>query len=85
MDAKLLWTPSQQARDKSNLSHYISWLNKNKGLSFHDYQPLWQWSTDYPKEFWESMWEYFDILHDGEWSEVISSDPMPLAKWFEGE
>ncbi|RAV98101.1 acetoacetate--CoA ligase [Pseudochryseolinea flava] len=84
MDARLLWTPSQKTKDESNLSHYTAWLAKHKELLFHDYHSLWQWSTEHPDNFWKSLWEYFDIQHEGTPSKVLSDDAMPYTQWFEG-
>lgn len=84
MEAKLLWTPSEDVIAGSNLWQYILWLEENRGLTIQDYQSLWQWSTDHPEDFWASVWEYLEIIHDGEWREVISKDDMPFTRWFDG-
>ncbi|HTJ51759.1 MAG TPA: acetoacetate--CoA ligase [Cyclobacteriaceae bacterium] len=81
---KPLWSPSAQFVKDANLQHYIQWLQKNRGLSFHDYQELWQWSVDNTAEFWKSLWEYFNILHDGEIKNILTGDQMPFISWFEG-
>ncbi len=78
-----LWSPSAEFVNDANLQHYIQWLKENKGLSFDHYQSLWQWSVDNIDDFWETMWEYFDILHDGRFSSVKTGE-MPRVKWFEG-
>jgi acetoacetyl-CoA synthetase len=83
MDVKLLWTPNENFKQHANLTAYIGWLKKNRNLIFDDYHQLWQWSTDKPQAFWDSLWEYFDIQHDGEYSEVFSGS-MPRVKWFDG-
>lgn len=83
MDAKLLWTPSEDLKHNANVAHYINWLIATQNLSFSDYDELWQWSVDHPDEFWESLWKYFDILHDGYYTNVVTGT-MPHAQWFEG-
>jgi acetoacetyl-CoA synthetase len=80
---RLLWTPSQKMIQDSNLAAYIAWLQK-KNLNFSDYHGLWKWSVENPAEFWKSIWEYFDIQSDGNVSTIMSDDPMPRTKWFEG-
>jgi acetoacetyl-CoA synthetase len=84
MEAKLLWTPPEDVKQHSNLYQYLRWLSAEKGLSFPDYQPLWQWSVENPSTFWESLWEYFKVIHNGSYTRVLSDDPMPFARWFEG-
>ncbi len=81
---QLLWQPSNEFIEGSNLRKYERWLAKEKGLHFQNYPELWKWSTDEPELFWESLWEYFAIISHSEYDQVLSSHPMPGAKWFEG-
>jgi len=81
---KLLWSPSESFKKDSNLSHYLQWLKNQRGLSFGDYQSLWQWSVDFPANFWESLWEYFPIHSHTPYTQPLSSDSMPFSKWFLG-
>lgn len=81
---RLLWTPSETLKNESNLQQYISWLKQNRKLSFTDYHHLWKWSVNHIDEFWESIWSYFNILHDGAYAHVRSSDRMPYTEWFAG-
>jgi len=80
----MLWQPSKEFVNSSNLKHYMDWLQQTRALTFDRYQQLWQWSVDNRDDFWESLWQYFDILHDGSYDRVCSSDDMPHTKWFEG-
>jgi acetoacetyl-CoA synthetase len=70
--------------NSSNLSHYVGWLKTNYELHFNDYEELWQWSIDHLSEFWKSLWEYFDIQADGDFSRVMPGTAMPAVSWFEG-
>jgi acetoacetyl-CoA synthetase len=81
---RLLWTPSQQTIQNSNLRSYQQWLSTNRNLKFDDYQSLWQWSVDNIDDFWMSLWEYFNIQFDGSVNAVTSNDQMPRVAWFEG-
>jgi acetoacetyl-CoA synthetase len=82
--ARQLWAPSETLKRDSNLAHYMDWLNKTHGHSFPDYQALWEWSVNHVEDFWESLWAYFEVLHDGAYTKVRSSDPMPHVQWFSG-
>lgn len=82
--SELLWQPPQHVVDQSNLATYMQWLKTYKGLSFPDYQSLWEWSTSETEAFWRSIWDYFDIMADGTASSAASKEPMPRTKWFEG-
>ncbi len=80
----ILWTPSDEFIRNSNLNDYEDWLKQEKGLSFESYHDLWEWSCTNVEDFWESLWEYFDIISHSEYDQVLSSHSMPGASWFEG-
>jgi acetoacetyl-CoA synthetase len=81
---RLLWTPSPETIQNSNLKKYMHWLAAEKNLRFNDYDSLWQWSVDNIDDFWQTIWEYFNIQFDGEVKLVTTDDEMPHVKWFEG-
>ena len=60
----------------------LDWLAKTENLRFESYQDLWQWSVDHPDTFWRTIWDYFDILHDGDATIVRNDQPMPQTRWF---
>jgi acetoacetyl-CoA synthetase len=80
----LLWTPSEKFKTESNLNKYLAWLKLNKGLLFSDYSDLWKWSVNHIPDFWESLWQYFNILYDGSYHQVLNGDAMPHTEWFHG-
>ena len=80
----MLWSPSKEFIEQANLTHYMRWLATNKKLSFDGYHQLWQWSVDNLDYFWESIWEYFDILHDGNYGSIIGEQKEFHVSWFEG-
>lgn len=84
MTPRILWQPDPAASSESHLARYMDWLNSVKGLHFGDYQALWQWSTDKPDVFWQSLWDYFRIIGHAPFRSVYSGDAMPGCRWFEG-
>ena len=66
------------------ITRYLSWLQRTRGLQFADYDALWRWSVDELDAFWQSMWDYFDIQSPTPFARVLSSEQMPGARWFEG-
>jgi acetoacetyl-CoA synthetase len=80
----MLWSPSKEFIEQANLSQYIKWLATNKNLLFQDYHELWKWSVDKPEVFWESLWQYFNIIHDGHYHSVIEGKNGFNVSWFEG-
>ncbi|MBT8271794.1 MAG: acetoacetate--CoA ligase [Bacteroidia bacterium] len=84
MQLKQLWEGNPDFKDNSHLTDYLNWLKDQKNLTFADYQDLWMWSVSHVEEFWESLWNYFEIKSTGSYSEVIDSNDMPGVKWFQG-
>lgn len=83
-EGTLLWEPSEEFRERANLTRYMRWLREERGLSFEDYHELWRWSVESLEDFWGSLWEYCGVLHDGSYERVLAERTMPGARWFEG-
>ena len=66
MNPELLWSPSPEAIENSHLTAWARWLKEwGVGPGSEEYNDLWTWSTEQPEEFWQSIWDYFEVLHDG--------------------
>lgn len=70
--------------NSSRMADYMRWLKKNKGLDFKDYPSLWKWSAEQIEDFWESIWEYFQVISHAPYQSVLEGDEMPGYKWFRG-
>ena len=79
-----LWTPTDRFINESNLKRYERWLEEHRGLRFDSYREIWEWSVENVEDFWESLWEYFEIISHSPYERVLSSEEMPGARWFEG-
>ena len=84
-EGELLWKPSKEFANNSNITRYIRWLNENELASCQDYQSLWHWSVEHIEDFWSSLWTYFDVVSSTPYNRVVSSlDMKPGTSWFEG-
>jgi acetoacetyl-CoA synthetase len=79
---ELLWEPSAELIERSRLTEFMRWLERERGLSFDGYADLWQWSVDDLEGFWSAIWEFFEVQADGNPSPVLGSREMPGAQWF---
>ncbi|MBK9336947.1 MAG: acetoacetate--CoA ligase [Lewinellaceae bacterium] len=80
----LLWQPDAHTRENAHLQRYLQWLAREKNLIFDDYHTLWRWSVDRPDLFWETVWQYFQVISHTPYRQVLSGLEMPGARWFEG-
>lgn len=81
---KLLWEPSAEFRQQTNMTAYMSWLAETRGLKFADYAALQRWSVADLEAFWQSIWDYYRVQSSTPVARVLSSHAMPGAQWFAG-
>ena len=84
LGAEVLWAPSPEMVERSQLARYIAWLAENRDLHFEDYADLWRWSVTEIEELWRTIWDCFEVLSDIPPDEVLPERVMPGAKWFPG-
>jgi len=84
MTGRVLWTPPANVLATSRIGHYLDWLRSERGLDFKTYASVYEWSvTDVPA-FWQSIWDYFEIIAHTEPIATLPVDTMPGATWFPG-
>ena len=82
-DLKVLWTPSSKIKEESNLNQFIkNFVDEFKNQSDVKYEELWKWSIEKPEKFWDSIWDYSNVL--GEKGDILlkDKDKMPGARFF---
>ena len=81
---EVLWKPSKEFMHNSHMHVFMRWVNEEYNSSFENYDDLWNWSVQNKEQFWEAVWNYFKVDHEGEYKEVVSGKEMPGQKWFDG-
>lgn len=84
MDAKKIWEPTDAVRGRAGITHYMKWLQRERGLAFEDYDALWRWSVADLEAFWASIWDYYDVRTSVPYERVLVERRMPDAVWFPG-
>jgi acetoacetyl-CoA synthetase len=79
-----VWQPTTETIRKAQVTAFMNWLARERGLRFADYDALWQWSVTEIDPFWRAVWDYFDIRSVGEPECALADATMPGAKWFPG-
>ena len=82
---KPLWTPSEDAVERTNMTRFIRFINEKHGKGFKAYSELYQWSVENISDFWAAMWEFTQIKASQEYDFVVDdANKMPGARWFVG-
>jgi len=65
MSGDLLWHPSAEAVEKSQLTAFARRVAGAHGVAAEDYADLHRWSVEEPEAFWRELWDHFDVQADG--------------------
>src|SRR3954470_2873565 len=70
---------------QANTRTLRDWLNASRGLELQDYEALRRWSVEHLEEFWQALWERFEVQSPTPYRRVLDEGArMPGARWFEG-
>jgi acetoacetyl-CoA synthetase len=84
MADRILWNPSPEHVQQSEMAKYIQWLRSHGYSTFRSYQTLHQWSVNRMEDFWGTLWRWSGLKASESYTKVLSSRKMNEAKWFEG-
>jgi acetoacetyl-CoA synthetase len=80
----VLWEPTAEAVGQANVTRYMEWLERERGITLGDYTSLWEWSVRELEEFWRSIWDFYEIHASTPYSGPVLEGTMPGARWFAG-
>ena len=82
--AKLLWSPSTQRIQDSNIRKLMDYIAKD-GHQMAHYQDLYDFSIRLPQLFWRYVWEFGSFVEEQPFTKVLENPTkMPGANWFVG-
>ena len=83
--SKMLWEPSRERIERSNMYRFMGMVNERFGKNFKDYEALYGWSVENLPDFWASLWDFVEIKASRGCDRIVD-DPgkMPGTVWFEG-
>jgi acetoacetyl-CoA synthetase len=82
---QLLWTPSRERVNQSNMVAFIQFVNKRYGVKLESYRELHKWSVQAIPDFWAAMWEYAGIRSSRRYDQVVDDlAKFPGVRWFVG-
>ena len=57
-----LWKLNDEKLKKTNLALYANFVKQNyKVSSNNDFNEIWKWSIENPKNFWKSIWDFTNV------------------------
>ena len=59
--AEPLWRPSSERVARARVTAFLRWLERERGLTFADYEALWRWSVSDLEGFWSAVWHFFEV------------------------
>ena len=78
-----LWTPSEDAIAKANITAFAHHLERDTGERLPDYFSLHGCSVRNREAFWNAVWDFCHVIGDkGSDRVLIDGDKMPGARFF---
>jgi acetoacetyl-CoA synthetase len=83
--AKLLWKPTRERIEASNMFRFMNAVNKKHRKNFKEYAPFYEWSVTSIADFWAAMWDFAGIKASAPYERVVDDlKKFPGARWFPG-
>jgi len=82
--APVLYELPKEVQDATVLQEFIDWVEEHRGLRLNGYQELYEWSVTEIEDFWESVWQFYDVHSTEPYTAVLEREQMPGAIWFPG-
>lgn len=80
-----LWAPSSDRIESSNLVRYFKFLKEKKNLSLSTFEDLRVWSVNEIGSFWESIWEFSEVVFSQKYDLVYrNGSNFTDSKFFPG-
>jgi acetoacetyl-CoA synthetase len=80
----IIWRPSPRDIETANVTHFTTWLEKQRGIAHAGWNELWEWSVHDLPGFWSALWDYYDVTATRRPDDFVSTDAMPATRWFSG-
>ena len=84
MTAEPIWLPDPDQTPRPQIADFTDFANHRTGQTMAGFDELWQWSVNDLDGFWGAVWDFFDVIADEPYAEVLADRSMPGADWFPG-
>ncbi len=79
-----IWTPSPERIASARITQFQTWLARERGLKFENFEALWQWSIRDLNGFWQALFDFHQVQSHTPYDRPLSVHRMPGAQWFNG-
>ena len=79
-----LWTPTREQVESSPMAQFARRIEQRHDQRFQDYFSLHRWTIENLAEFWQEVWNFFDVLASRQPATSLDQNKMPSASWFPG-
>ena len=77
-----IWSPGPVRRQTANIRRFIDLLRSELDPGIRDYQDLYRFSLEHPRQFWRAVWDFCGIVGKPGGTVVEDFDRFPGARWF---
>ncbi|BAH54404.1 acetoacetate--CoA ligase [Rhodococcus opacus] len=84
MAADPQWVPTETDVRDAVITEFAAFVARRHSVTVDDYRSLWRWSVAAPGEFWQDVWDYFDVRSATDPGPALADAAMPGAVWFPG-
>jgi len=68
------------------MAAFQRWLRARGTVETESFHDLWRWSTEHLPEFWEALWDFFEVVPARRGTgPVLLGERMPGIRWFPDE
>ncbi len=79
---KPCWMPDAERINQANLSRFIHLIRAELDPLITDYHGLYQFSINHPRQFWQAVWEFTDIIGERGSEVLLNGESMLESQWF---
>ena len=84
MTTEPIWRPNPDQTPRPQIQAFTELANQRTGQGMVSYDDLWRWSVNDLDGFWGAVWDFFDVISDEPYTDVLADRSMPGAHWFPG-
>lgn len=76
--------PPRDAWATTRMGRFLEEIEADHGVDLPDYDAAWRWSVEHLEDFWQHVWDHFEVISHSPHTAVLEARTMPGARWFPG-